>query len=94
VPKNKLTDNEELLVWLAAHYLGNKLGLINYDSLSKDELQAKLGKSGKITSTRLGELVKNNSATKMADEKFRITTFGVLQLQKTVLSKIKSKILA
>jgi len=93
VPKNKLTDNEALLVWLAAHYLGNKLGLIDFDSLSKDQLQAMLGKSGKITSTRLGELVKNNLAMKTADEKFRITTFGVLQLQKEVLSKIKSKIL-
>jgi hypothetical protein len=38
-------------------------------------------------------LVKNNLAMKTADEKFRITTFGVLQLQKEVLSKIKSKIL-
>lgn len=93
VPKNKLTDNEALLVWLAAHYLGNKLGLIDFDSLSKDQLQAMLSKSGKITSTRLGELVKNNLAMKTADEKFRITTFGVLQLQKEVLSKIKSKIL-
>ncbi len=94
VPKNKLTDNEALLVWLAAYYLGNKLGLVNCDSLSKDELKAKLGKSGKITSTRLGELVKNDFAMKTADEKFRITPFGVLQLQKEVLSKIKSKILA
>jgi hypothetical protein len=93
VPKNKLTDNEALLVWLAAHYLGNKLGLIDFDSLSKDQLQAMLSKSGKITSTRLGELVKNNLAMKTSDEKFRITTFGVLQLQKEVLSKIKSKIL-
>ena len=64
VPKNKLTDNEALLVWLTAYYLGNKLGLVNSDSLSKDELQIKLGKSGKITSTRLGELVKNELATK------------------------------
>jgi hypothetical protein len=93
VPKNKLTDNEALLVWLAAHYLGSKLGLIDFDSLSKDQLQAMLSKSGKITSTRLGELVKNNLAMKTADEKFRITTFGILQLQKEVLSKIKSKIL-
>jgi hypothetical protein len=93
VPKNKLTDNEALLVWLAAHYLGNKLGLVNFDSLSKDQLQATLGKNGKITSTRLGELVKNDLAMKTVDEKFRITTFGILQLQKEVLSKIKSKIL-
>jgi hypothetical protein len=94
VPKNKLTDNEALLVWLAAYYLGNKLGLVNCDSLSKDELRVMLGKSGKITSTRLGELVKNDFAIKTVDEKFRITTFGVIQLQKEGLLKIKSKILA
>lgn len=51
VPKNKLTDNEALLVWLATYYLGHKRGLVNSDFLSKDELQAKLGKSGKIIST-------------------------------------------
>ena len=90
-PKNKLTDNDALLVWLAAYFLGHKLGLVKSDSLSKDELQFKLGKSGKITSTRLGELVKNDFAAKTVDEKFRITTFGVVQVQKEVLAKIKSK---
>jgi hypothetical protein len=91
VPKNKLTDNEALLVWLAAYYLGHKLGLVNGDCLSKDELQTKLGKSGKITSTRLGELVKNDFAAKTADEKFRITAFGVTQVQKEVIPRIKTK---
>ena len=91
-PKNKLTDNEALLVWLVAHFLGHKLGLVQSDSVSKDELELKLGKSGKITSTRLGEVVKNDFAVKIADEKFRITTFGVLQLQKEIIPRIKSKI--
>ena len=92
VPKNKLTDNETLSVWLTAYFLGYKLGLVNSDSLSKEELQTKLGKSGKITSTRLGELVKNDVAVKTAEEKFRITTFGVVQTQKEVIPRIKSKI--
>ena len=91
VPKSKLTDNETLLLWLLAGYLGHKLGMINSDNLPKEELQAKLGKSGKITSTRLGELVKSEVVTKTADEKFRITTFGVAQMQKDILPKIKSK---
>jgi hypothetical protein len=91
-PKSKLTDNETLLVWLAAYSLGHQLDLVNNDSLSKDELQAKLGKSGKITSTRLGELVKNDFAVKTADERFRITTFGVVQTQTEFLPRIKSKI--
>jgi hypothetical protein len=91
VPKNKLTDNETLLLWLLASYLGHKLGMIENDTIAKEELQAKLGKSGKITSTRLGELVKIDVVTKTADEKFRITTFGVVQMQKDVLPKIKAK---
>ena len=92
VPKTKLTDNEALSVWLTAYFLGHKLGLVSGDSLSKDELQVKLGKSGKITSTRLGELVKNDVVAKTADERFRITTFGVVQTQKEVIPRIKSKI--
>jgi len=92
VPKNKLTDNETLSIWLTAYYLGHKIGMVNSDSLSKDELQMKLGKSGKITSTRLGELAKNGVVLKTADEKFRITTYGVVQTQKEVIPRIKSKI--
>jgi predicted transcriptional regulator len=71
--------------------LGSKLGLLASEVLSKDELQAKLGKSGKITSTRLGELVKNDLVAKTVDDKFRVTTFGVVQLQKDLLAKIKAK---
>jgi DNA-directed RNA polymerase subunit H (RpoH/RPB5) len=65
--------------------------MLENDALSKEELQAKLGKSGKITSTRLGELVKNDVIVKTADDKFRITTFGVAQMQKEILPKIKAK---
>jgi hypothetical protein len=91
VPKNKLTDNDALMLWLAAYYFGDKLGLVDSDVLSKDELQLKLGKSGKITSTRLGELTKNGLVQKTSDEKFRVTTAGVAQTQKEVIPKIRSK---
>jgi hypothetical protein len=91
VSKSKLTDNETLALWLLASYMGHELGMLESDALSKEELQAKLEKSGKITSTRLGELVKSDMVMKTADEKFRITTFGVVQMQKEVLPKIKAK---
>jgi len=93
-PKNKLTDNEALSVWLTAQHLGHKLGVLGSDSLSKEELQTKLGKSGKIVSTRLGELVKNGLLARTVDDKFRITTYGVVQTQKEVLPKIRTKIKA
>ena len=91
VPKNKLTDNEALILWLLANHVGYKLGLLESDAVSKEELQAKLGKSGKITSTRIGELVKNDFAKKTDDDKFSLTTFGVVQAQKEILQKIKTK---
>jgi hypothetical protein len=91
VPKNKLTDNETLILWLLASYVGCRLGILKYDALSKDELQAKLGKSGKITSTRLGELAKSDLVTKTADERFKITTFGIVQAQKEILQRIRVK---
>jgi hypothetical protein len=91
VSKSKLTDNETLLLLLLAGYLGHELGLMESDVLSKEELQAKLGKSGKITSTRLGELVKSDVVAKTVDEKFRVTTFGVVQMQKDILPKIRAK---
>ncbi len=91
IPKNKLTDNEVLVLWLLARYLGRKLNLFPGDALSKEELQTKLGKSGKITSTRLGELVKNEWVMKTADDKFKITTFGVTQMQRDALPRIIAK---
>ena len=91
-PKNKLTDNETLSIWLAAQHLGRELGMVSGEALSKEELQVKLGKSGKIVSTRLGELAKNGSVAKMADDKFRITAYGIVQMQKDILPKIKAKI--
>ena len=94
LPKGKLTDNETLLLWLLASYLGCKLGKFATDSLTKEELQAKLNKSGKITSTRLGELIKNNMITRTDEDRYRITTFAVVQLQKDILPKIRAKIIA
>lgn len=91
IPRKKLTDNETLSLLLLAGYVGHQLGNVEADAVSKEELQSKLGKDAKISSTRLGELVKNEIATKTADEKYRITTFGLMQMQKEVIPKIKSK---
>jgi hypothetical protein len=92
VSKDRLTDNEALLLWLLAGYVGFSLGLVGSDAVSKEELQAKLGKSGKIASTRLGELVKSDVVAKVADDKYRITTFGIVQMQKDIIPKIRAKV--
>jgi hypothetical protein len=92
VPRNKLTDNETLSLLLMAGYLAHQLGNAETDEVSKEELQGELGKDAKIASTRLGELVKNHLAARTSEEKYRITTFGLMQLQKDVIPKIKTRI--
>jgi len=91
VSKQKLTDSETLALHLLAAYIGNKLGLLNRDTLSKEELQARLGKSAKITSTRLGELCREGLATKNEEDNYKITTIGIKSLQEA-LPKIREKI--
>jgi hypothetical protein len=91
VPRDKLTDNETLALLLLANYMGRRLGKTKADGLSKEELQAKLGKDAKTTSTRLGELVKSEMVAKTAEDKYKITTLGLVQVQKDFLPRIKAR---
>ena len=93
VPRSKLTDNETLSLLLLAVHIGSKLGINQKDTISKDTLQAKLGKDMKTTSTRLGEMTKAEIITRTDDE-YKITTFGLLQMQKDILPRIRAKTVA
>ncbi len=92
VPRGKLTDNETLSLMLLAGHLAHHLGKAETSSVTKEELHSRLGKDAKITSTRLGELVKNQIAMKTGGEDYRITAFGLVQMQKDVIPKIKMRI--
>jgi hypothetical protein len=90
-PRDRLTDNETLCLLLLAAYIGSKLNIVQKDTVPKDALQAKLGKDMKITTTRLGELTKSEIVMKTDDDEYKITTFGLLQMQKEVLPRIRAK---
>ena len=92
ISKQKLTDSETLALLLLAAYIGNKLGPLKSDTLSKEELQAGLGKSAKITSTRLGELCREGLATKTEKGNYKIKTIGIKRLQEEALPKIRERI--
>jgi len=91
IPRQKLTDNETLLLNLLATYIGYELGKLEREWLTREELQAKLGKSMKITSTRLGELCKEGVAVKTENGNYKITTIGTKRVQREILPKIKVK---
>jgi hypothetical protein len=91
VSRQKLTASETLTLHLLATYLGNKLGH-SKDYLTKEEMQAGLGKNAKITSTRLGELVREGLATKTEEGNYRITTLGIKRFQEEILPEIREKV--
>jgi predicted transcriptional regulator len=91
VSKQKLTDSETLTLHLLAAYVGNKLGQTK-NTLSKEELQAGLGKSAKITSTRIGELIREGLATKTEEGNYKITTLGIKRFQEESLPEIREKL--
>lgn len=91
VSKQKLTDSETLSLHLIAAFIGNKLGQSKV-ALSKEELQTGLGKSAKITSTRLGELMRQRLAIKTEEGNYRITTLGIKRFQEETLPEIREKL--
>lgn len=90
VSKQRLTDTETIMLYLLASYIANKLGQ-SKDYVSKEELQSVLGKSAKITSTRLGELIREGQASKTKEGNYKITTLGIKRFQE-VLPEIKEKL--
>jgi len=81
VPKERLTDSEALQFYLLAAYIAYRLGRRLTDVMTKEELQAKLGKTPKITGTRLGELVKEGSVVRTEEGNYRIATVAIKRLQ-------------
>jgi hypothetical protein len=91
IPKDKLTDSEVLQFYLLAAYIACRLGKRSTEAMVKEELQVKLGKSMKITATRLGELVKQGTVVKTEDGTFKIATIGIKKLQEE-LTAIKAEV--
>jgi len=82
ISKERLTDSETLQLHLLAAHIGHRLGKLQQDMMTKEELQVKLGKNMKITTTRLGELIKQGNVIKTEEGSYRITTKAIAQLQR------------
>lgn len=91
LPREKLTDGEALRLYLLAVFVGYRLGKLPSETMTKEELASKLGKSAKITATRLGELVKEGNVVRAEDGSFKISTLGVKRLQEELI-EIKKEI--
>jgi len=92
ISKERLTDSETLQLYLLAAYMGYRLGKLTRETMTKEELMAKLGKNMKITTTRLGELTKDGQIAKTEESNYKITTIGIKRFQDETLPKIRTKL--
>jgi len=90
IGKERLTDSETLQLTLLAAYIGYRLGKLPRETMTKEELAAKLGKNMKITTTRLGELVKQGLVAKTEEGHYKLTTRATKQLQQKSLTRIQA----
>ncbi len=81
VPKERLTDSEALKLYMLAAYMGYRLGKLPRETMTKEELAAKLGKNMKIAATRLSELTKQGNVVKTEEGQYKITTKAITQLR-------------
>lgn len=90
-PNKKLTDNETILLWLLAYFLGAAINTTKSENVSKEFFQRKIKKSRKIISTRLNELLHNDLIKKVNDCEYVLTDLGLKLMHKEFLPKIKLK---
>ncbi len=84
ISKTKLTDSATLQFHLLAAYVAHRLGKTGTDVVTKRELAVKLGKNMKITTTRLGELVKQGNVVKTEEGNYKISTMAIKRLQEEI----------
>ena len=92
MPKEKLTDSETIQLHLLATYVGYRLGKLKQETMTKEELQNKLGKTPKTTSARLSELVKEGNVIKTEEGNYKIATKALKYLQQEIFPETKNKI--
>ena len=91
ISTKRLTDAECLLLRLLSEWIGERLGATESHWLSKDEIQEWLGKSSKITGTRLGELCRKGLAKRNERGDYGLTTLGLKWFLDGGVDKIRSK---
>ncbi len=92
MPREKLTDSDAIQLHLLASYIGYRLGKLTRETMTKEELQTKLGKTPKTTSARLSELAKEGTIIKTEEGKYKIATKTIRQLKEEVIPKTQTKV--
>jgi len=91
VPKEQLSIEELIVIYLLAQHIGYELGKSNAPSLSMTTLMSLTGSSAGTVAGRLSELVNRRSAERVSRGEYRITTMGIREYLEVISRKLKEE---
>lgn len=88
-PLKNMTNKDKLLLALLGAYVGHKLGILDEDSLSIDELSAITEVKKKVSYVEASYMIRDRLVKLVEKGKRRLTTIGIDYTKRKVLPKIK-----
>ena len=86
---DNLTNKDRLLLALLGAYVGHKLGILDEDSLTIDELSTITQVKKSVTSVEASNMIRDRLAELIEKGKRRLTTIGIDYTKREVLPKAK-----
>jgi len=90
IPKERLIGPELICLYLGGTYVGYKLGILEKETMSVDELSQLTGIKKAVVAVRLAELARNRIVASTDSGERRITSIGIEYLRSTILPKIQT----
>jgi len=89
IPRERLIGPELICLYLIGAYVGYKLGILEKDSMSINELSQLTGIKKTVVRVRLAELAKNRIVISTGRGDRKITSIGIEYFRSVILPKIK-----
>lgn len=89
VPKERLIGPELICLYLIGAYVGYKLGILEKETMSVDELSQLTGIKKAVVGVRLAELARNRIVASADAGERKITSIGIEYFRNTILPKIQ-----
>ncbi|MEM2341913.1 MAG: hypothetical protein QXX94_03175 [Candidatus Bathyarchaeia archaeon] len=85
-PSANLPTKSSICLVLLGAYIGNKIGKMQKDTLSVNEISMLIGKARKTVSNEIPNLVESGLVEKVSEGEYRITQLGIRRTEELVKS--------
>ncbi len=88
-PRGRLTDKDVVFSSLLGHYFSSKLGLLQKDMMTPDELAQETGLSRDIVAARAADLIRERAVERIGRGEYKVSYGNVERALDDILEKIE-----